>query len=129
MHAQRAFENLATDFAAIGRIDRLCDHGNTGQRTDSVGLAEDFVASRCALLLKARCFGTQHQMRKIDVPLVRRHVGALRHVAHVAQIAVINDIPVDFGLGTVSSSMLSDSSTASNSVGNELHRLKQRRQP
>src|SRR6185312_4610323 len=51
----------------------------------------------------------QHQMGEIDVPRMRRHVGTLRHEAHVAQIAVVYDFPkhllvhaVDFaGIGGV----------------------------
>src|SRR5688572_13923387 len=33
-------------------------------------------------------------MREVDVPLVRRNVGTLRHVAHVAEVAVLDDLPV-----------------------------------
>ena len=33
-------------------------------------------------------------MRKIDVPFVRRHVRTLRHVARIAQVAAVDDIPV-----------------------------------
>jgi len=36
----------------------------------------------------------QHQVRKIEVPLVRRHIGAFGHVAEVAQVTVIDDLPV-----------------------------------
>src|SRR5690606_3738352 len=39
-------------------------------------------------------FRSQHQVRKVDVPLVRRHVRTFRHVAHVAQVAVVDDLPV-----------------------------------
>ena len=34
----------------------------------------------------------KHQMRKIDRPLVRRRIGAGRHVAHVAQCAGVRDL-------------------------------------
>jgi hypothetical protein len=33
-------------------------------------------------------------MRKIQVPFVRRHVGTFGHVAEVAQVAVLDDLPV-----------------------------------
>ena len=36
----------------------------------------------------------QHQMREIDVELVRRHIGALRHEAHVAERAGVGDLAV-----------------------------------
>jgi hypothetical protein len=33
-------------------------------------------------------------MRKIDVPLMWRHVGAFGHITHVAKITVVNDVPI-----------------------------------
>ena len=38
--------------------------------------------------------GAQHQVREVDVPRMRRHVRALGHVAHVAQVALVDDLPV-----------------------------------
>ena len=50
----------------------------------------------------------QHQVREIDIPRMRRHVRTLGHVAHVAQITLIDDVlvlllrhAVDFAGGTV----------------------------
>ena len=40
-------------------------------------------------------------VRKVHVPGVRRHVRTLRHEAHVAQVAVIDDLPVVFFVHTV----------------------------
>ena len=40
----------------------------------------------------------QHQVREVDVPRMRRNVRALRHVAEVAQVALVDDLPV-VGLG------------------------------
>ncbi len=37
---------------------------------------------------------TQHQVGKVNVPWMRRHVWALAHVAHVAQVALIDDVLV-----------------------------------
>ena len=34
-------------------------------------------------------------MREVGVPFVRRHVRALGHVAHVAEITVVDDVPVE----------------------------------
>src|SRR5689334_24136978 len=39
--------------------------------------------------------GAQHEVREIDVPGMRRNIRALRHEAHVAQVAVIDDVPVN----------------------------------
>jgi hypothetical protein len=38
--------------------------------------------------------GAQHQVREIEVPFVRRHIGTFGHVAEVAQIAVVDHLPV-----------------------------------
>ena len=35
----------------------------------------------------------QHQVREVHVPRVRRNVGTLAHVAHVAEVAVIHHLP------------------------------------
>ena len=70
----------------------------------------------------------QHQMRKIDIELVRRHVWALGHEAHVAQGAGVDHLLV-IGGATPSSSPLSELSIRSNSRGKASQRLKQRRQP
>ena len=40
-------------------------------------------------------FGAQHQVREVDVPGMRRNVRTLRHEAHVTQVTVIDDVPVD----------------------------------
>ncbi len=45
-----------------------------------------------------RRLGTQHQVRKVHVPGVRRHVRALGHEAHVTQVTVIHDLPVDLAI-------------------------------
>src|SRR5690242_8781544 len=34
-------------------------------------------------------------MREVDIPWMGRHVRALRHEAHVAQVAVVDDLPED----------------------------------
>ena len=43
---------------------------------------------------KALCLRAQHEMWKIVVPWMRRHVRTLRHVAHVAEITVLDDVPI-----------------------------------
>jgi hypothetical protein len=43
----------------------------------------------------------QHQVRKVHVPRVRRHIGALGHVAKVAEITLVYDLPVVLALDPV----------------------------
>ena len=45
--------------------------------------------------------GAQHEMRKVDVPRMRGNIRALRHEAHVAEVTVIDDVPVDLLVDTV----------------------------
>src|SRR5258706_438705 len=57
------------------------------------GGGEQAVAELDALF-EFDSFRPEHHMRKVDVPRVRRNVGALRHVAEVAEVALVDDLPV-----------------------------------
>src|SRR5205823_9923889 len=50
-------------------------------------------APRYARAARAHRLRPQHQVRKVDVPGMRWHVRTLGHEAHVAQVAVIHDLP------------------------------------
>ncbi len=58
-------------------------------------LDERPVAEARAFLAVLGGLGPQHQVREVDIPRVRRHVRTLGHVAHVAQVTVVDDLPVD----------------------------------
>ena len=45
---------------------------------------------------KLNRLGPQHQMRKIKIPGVGRHIRALGHVADVAEVALVDHLPVFF---------------------------------
>ena len=62
----------------------------------AVAIGLDDLPSQPELLavVPLGCAETQHQVREIDVPLMRRHVRALAHVTHVAEVAVVDDLPV-----------------------------------
>src|SRR5258708_3928535 len=38
-------------------------------------------------------FGAQHQVREVDVPRMRRHIRAFGHVAHVAEVTLVDHLP------------------------------------
>ncbi len=95
MDTERALEHLAAELAAVGRVDHLRDDRYARELADGIGRRQHLVAHRCALLPESRRLGTQHQVREVDVPLVRRHIRTLGHVAHVAQVTVVHDVPVD----------------------------------
>src|SRR5262249_29035330 len=69
--------------------------------TVAIGLGELAIGpALLARTLLGRAM-TQHQMRKIDVELMRRHVRALRHEAHVAERAGFDDLAVILGIDLV----------------------------
>ena len=96
MHVERGLEQGAGVFVTIGRIDDIGDDRNAGEAADGIGRGYDLVAQLIASFLVADRLGAQHQVRKVDIPLVRRHVGALGQVAEIAQVTVIDDAPVVF---------------------------------
>ncbi len=38
-------------------------------------------------------FGAQHQVRKVDIPRMRRHIWAFGHVAHVTEVTLVDHSP------------------------------------
>ena len=68
--------------------------GEGAQPAGAVGVGELAVDEADALLARLDRAVAQHQMREIDVPVVRRHVGALGHEAHVAERAGLLDLGV-----------------------------------
>jgi len=76
----------------------MYDDGNRRELADGVGARQQAVARRHGPVPESLCLRPQHQVREIDVPRVRRNVWALRHVADVAQVALVDDFPV-VGLG------------------------------
>ncbi|KPJ91163.1 MAG: hypothetical protein AMJ55_12305, partial [Gammaproteobacteria bacterium SG8_15] len=57
---------------------------------------KNFVAGFNLAFFKLDCFGLQHQMREIQVPLMRRHIRTLGHETQIAKITLINHFPVIF---------------------------------
>ena len=86
-------------------------------------------AKRHAVLLRLDGAIAQHQMREIEIELMRRHIGAFRQEAHVAERAGVHDRLEIRALDACPARRFVDSSTRSNRRGKESHRLKQRRQP
>ncbi len=101
MYAERRFEQRASVLVAIRGIDDIGDDRNARKAADGIGRRHDLVAQARAPLLVAVGLGTQHQVRKIHVPLVWRYVRTLGQVAQVAEIAVVDDFPVILLVDTV----------------------------
>ena len=96
MHAERLLEEHTASDGAIRGIHDGGDDGDPGQRAYQVGGGQYLIAQRGFAALELDGLGAQHQVGKIDVPRVRRHVRAFGHVAHVAQVAMVHDIPISF---------------------------------
>ena len=94
LDAERALEQLAPDLRAVESVHCLGDDRNARDAAHGVGRAQDLVARARLAVFEVLHLRAQHQVREVDVPFVRRHVRALRHVAHVAEIAVLDDGPV-----------------------------------
>ena len=92
-------------------------------------LASSRSARRTRPALRRNRAVAQHQVRKIEVEGVRRHVGALRHEAHVAERAGIDHLAEVGASDAHRARRVSDWSIRSKRRGKESQRLKQRRQP
>ena len=57
----------------------------------AIGLGQFTLRQLRLALLGLDRPGAQHQMRKIEVEFMRRHIGAFRHETHVAERAGIDD--------------------------------------
>jgi hypothetical protein len=93
-HPQRLLHQAARGAVVVQRVDRLHHHRDGGELADRVGGGQQPVAQARPLLPELDRLGAQHQVREVDVPGVRRHVRALGHVAHVAQVALVDHLPV-----------------------------------
>jgi len=81
MHTHYLVEQLACNRILVGGIHNLCDHWNAAELADHIGIGQQLVACLDLALLELDRSGAQHQVREVYVPLMRRHVRALRHVA------------------------------------------------
>ena len=96
--AQHVFHQGTHWLGFVHRIHSLSDDRNTGKHTEPIGIRQKLVARRDLAFFVLNRFGTQHQVREIQVPFVRWCVRTFGHVAQVAQIALIHDLHV-VGLG------------------------------
>ena len=78
----------------VGRVDRVDDHRQARETPDHVRLRDETVPELHLAEAVVDGLGPQHQVRKVHVPLVRRDVGALGHVAEVAEVALLDDLSV-----------------------------------
>ena len=94
MHVEDGIQQFASKGAFVDRVDGFHDDGNARDRAHGIGGTQDLVAPACAAAAMFHRLGAQHEMRKIDIPRVRRHIRTLRHVAHVAQVTMVDHLAV-----------------------------------
>ena len=75
----------------VGRVD---DDREAREAADEVRLRDQPVARLHLAPAVLHRLGAEHEMGEVHVPLVGGNVGALRHVAEVAQIALVHDLAV-----------------------------------
>jgi hypothetical protein len=96
VHTQDAVHLLACELRPVDRIDRLHDHGYARKAAVHVGAGQELFTALDLALPVLDGLGAQHQVREVQVPRMRRRVRALGHVAQVAQVALVDDLPVRF---------------------------------
>ena len=101
MHAEDPLQRRARRLELIGGVDRVHHDGDARQLADRVGGCENFFRGAHAAFVELHRFGAQHEMREIDVPRMRRDVRAFALVAEVAQITVVDHLPVVVARDTV----------------------------
>ncbi len=94
MQIHDLFHHLAHGLAAVARVQHAADHRQAADSALQLGIAEQLVAELALALFELHGLGPQHQVREVERPLVRRHVGTLGLVAQVAQVALVDDLPV-----------------------------------
>src|SRR5690242_5483038 len=93
MECQHAVYQLARRWRFIYGIDCLRNHGNNRQLAYGVSTPVQFIAETDIPFFVLDRLGAQHEMRKIDIPGVGWNIGALRHEAHIAEVAAIGHLP------------------------------------
>ncbi len=94
MHIQHTFQRIPEQPVIVQRVHSDVDHRDRRQLANGIRTGQDLVAHRRALVPEALCLCTQHQVREIEVPLVRRHVGTLGHVTDVTHVALVDHLVV-----------------------------------
>ena len=99
--AGHVFHQAARGLGGVHGVDCLRHDRNAGKGAVHVGRGQQFLSGADLALLELDGLGAQHGVGEIQVPLVRRHVGALGQVAQVAQVALVDHFPVIFFINTV----------------------------
>jgi hypothetical protein len=78
----------------VHRIDGLHHDGNARELAMHIRRGQQPFAKADFTFFEFDGLGPQHGVRKVQIELVRRHVGAFREVTQVAQITLVHHFPV-----------------------------------
>ena len=92
--ATHFLQGLAQRSRTVSRVNHNRDARNPCRIAYKVGTGEQLVSCRRAFFREPDSFCPEHQVRKINIPLMRRHIRALGHVAQITEIALVHNFPV-----------------------------------
>ena len=101
VHPEPAVHGLAHGLRLVHRIDHVHHDGNAGELAVHAGAGKELLCRRHVAILVLDGLGAKHEVRKVQLPRMRRRVRALRRVAQVAQITLVDHAPVGFFLDAV----------------------------
>ena len=93
VHAEHRLHRRARRFQSIHAVNSLSDNRDRRELAERIGGGEQPIAELNPFA-KLDCLRAQHHVGEVDVPRMRRHVGALRHVAEIAEVALVDHLPV-----------------------------------
>mmetsp|Transcript_44686 Transcript_44686/g.105143 ORF Transcript_44686/g.105143 Transcript_44686/m.105143 type:complete len:598 (-) Transcript_44686:3554-5347(-) len=93
VHAELAVHQPPSELGAVQRVDRLHHDRNAGELAMHIRRREEALAGTHLAAAELDRLGAQHGVREVQVPRMRRHIGALGQVAQVTQIALVDDLP------------------------------------
>ena len=94
VHAEHLLHRFAGQRRRIGLVHHPHDDRNGRELAHPVSTREQPIAEARLALEELARLGAKHQMWKIHVPGMRRNVGAFGHETDVAQIALVDNLPV-----------------------------------
>jgi hypothetical protein len=93
MHADHLFAQRSQGLRLRRRVHGVHDDRDRRELAVTIGGGELRVAEPgWRAVLELPCLGTHHQVREVDVPRMRRNVWTLHHVAHVAEVALVDHL-------------------------------------
>ena len=101
MHPKGSFKRVPEKTIVVKGVNRDIDQRNRRQLTHPISTGEHIIAERGAFILVTLRLRSEHQVRKVDIPFMGRHIWALGHVAKVAHVTLVHDLEVIILIDTI----------------------------